>query len=87
MAAGNIVIIATDYTAQNLELLADDDIFAIAARPYFDAAAQGMLLLDRLLRGVQAAERLRLNVPIIKKANISKYQSIVDEALAWMGGE
>ncbi len=87
VAAGNIVIIATDYTAQNLELLADDDIFAIAARPYFDAAAQGMLLLDRLLRGVQAAEKLRLNVPIIKKANIAKYQSIVDEALAWMGGE
>ncbi len=86
-AAGNIVVIATDYTAENLELLEDDGVFAIAARPYFDAAAQGMLLLDRLLRGVQIAPRLRLNVPIIKKANMAKYQSIVEEALTWMGAE
>ncbi len=85
VAASNIVIIATDYTAQNLELLEDGGVFAIAARPYFDAAAQGMLLLDRLLRGVQIAERLRLNVPIIKKVNMAKYQSIVEEALTWMG--
>ncbi len=87
VAAGSIVVIATDYTAQNLDLLNSGDVFAIAARPYFDAAAQGMLLLDRLLRGAQVADRLRLNVPIIKTQNIAKYQSIVDEALAWMGGD
>ncbi len=86
VAADNIVIIATDYTEENLALLGGGDVFAIAARPYFDAAAQGMLLLDRMLRGVQIADRLRLNVPIVKKANIEKYQSIVDEALAWTGG-
>ncbi len=86
-AAGSIVVIATDYTEENLALLDGGGVFAIAARPYFDASAQGMLLLDRLLRGVQVADRLRLNVPIVKKANIEKYRSIVDEALAWMGGE
>lgn len=85
-AARSIVIIATDYTQDNLGLLERGTIFAIAARPHFDAAAQGMFLLDRLLRGIQVTNRLRLNVPLIKKANIAKYQSIVGEALEWTGG-
>lgn len=86
-AVRNVVIIATDYSPRNLELLQSDSIYAIVAQPYFDAAAQGTFLLDRLLRGVQTPDKTRLNVPIVRKSGLDKYQSIVGETMAWMSPE
>lgn len=77
------VIMALDYTDENLRMVESAKIFALIARPYFDSAAQGTAVLDRLLRGIVTQRDVRLNAPIVRKSGIAKYRSIMDDVKEW----
>lgn len=77
------VIIALDYTKENLTLVKNRNIFAVIARPFYDSTAQSVALMDRLLRIIPTPVDVRLNVPIVRENGISKYLTIQKEIARW----
>lgn len=81
------VIVALDYTQENLKLVQDGAIYALIARPYYDSAAQSMAVLDRLLRVLPTQTEVLLNAPIIRKNGLDKYLFIMSEVEQWFNGQ
>lgn len=81
----NPAIMALDYTDENLSLVGSSNILGLIARPYYTCAAQATMVLDSLLNGADIQESIRVNAPIIRRKDIEKYSSIVNEVKTWFG--
>ncbi len=74
-----------DYTKENLNLVTSGKIYALIARPFYNSTAQSMMMLDSILHGNEVQEHIRLNAPVIRNKDSSKYSSIVSEVESWFG--
>lgn len=79
------VIMGLDYTKENLNLVTSGKIYALIARPFYNSTAQSMMMLDSILHGNEVQEHIRLNAPVIRNKDSSKYSSIVSEVESWFG--
>jgi ABC-type sugar transport system substrate-binding protein len=84
----NPVIIAMDYTKDNISVIDSDGAYALIARPYFDASAQAVTIADKLMRGLSVPSDLtEMYVPVVTKNNIAKYEDILNEVIERFGYE
>ncbi len=81
----NPAIMALDYTDENLSLAGSSKILCLVARPYYTCAAQAAMVLDSILNGSDVQASIRVNAPIIRRKDIEKYASIVEEVKTWFG--
>jgi len=79
------VIMALDYTDENLSLVGNSKILCLIARPYYTCAAQAAMVLDSILNGSAVQQSIRVNAPVIRRKDIEKYASIVKEVKNWFG--
>lgn len=64
-AAGDICIVAMDYTADNLAEIESGYCTAIVAQPLYDEAYQGVYYLDKVLRGEKVDYWTLLDAPLV----------------------
>lgn len=81
----NPAIMALDYTDENLSLVSSSKILCLIARPFYTCAAQATMVLDSLLSNCAVQQSIRVNAPIIRRKDIEKYASIVEEVKNWFG--
>jgi ABC-type sugar transport system substrate-binding protein len=81
----NPAIMALDYTDENLSLVGSSKILCLIARPFYTCAAQATMVLDSILNGSDVQASTRVNAPIIRRKDIEKYASIVEEVKTWFG--
>ncbi len=64
-AAGDLCIVAMDYTADNLAEIEAGYCTAIVAQPLYDEAYQGVYYLDKVLRGEKVDYWTLLDAPLV----------------------
>ena len=79
------VIMALDYTEENLSLVQNGKIYALIARPFYTSAAQSTMVLDSILHDAEVQQLTRVNAPVIRKKDVEKYAAIVSEVKEWFG--
>lgn len=77
-----ITLFANGLSDENYELFGDNDIYALCIEPYYEAAAQATMLMDRLARGETVPERTKVNRPIVYADTAEKYIAIYDQMKA-----
>ncbi len=70
---------------ENLRLFNDNDIYGLCIEPYYEAAANATMQLDRLLLGEEAERTMRVNRPIVYGDTINKYLAIYEEVQGLFG--
>ncbi len=75
----SITIFCNGLSDDNYGLFTDNDIFALCIEPYYEAAAQGTMTLDELLRGENAASVVKVNRPLVYADTAEKYKAIYDQ--------
>lgn len=65
LAAGDLVIVSMDYTADNLAELEAGYCTAIVAQPLYDEAYQGVYYIDAILRGESVDYWTLLDAPLV----------------------
>ncbi len=76
-----ITIFGCGLSGENYDLFEDNDIYALCIEPYYEAAAQGTMILDRLVRGESIASFSRVNRPIVYSDTADKYIAIYEGML------
>lgn len=81
----SIIISVAGYGLSDdaVRLMRNNDIYAFVLEPYYEASAQSMLLLDRILRGESVPLRTRLNMPIVRMETLDKYLLIHEQVQKW----
>ncbi|MDR1619538.1 MAG: hypothetical protein LBS18_02570 [Clostridiales bacterium] len=70
-------------TDDTVALMNNNDIYAFVLEPYYEASAQSLMLLDRILRRETVPQTTRLNMPIVRMATLDKYILIREQVLEW----
>lgn len=70
---------------ENLNLFYDNDIYGLCIEPYYEAAANATMQLDRLLLGEEAEQTMRVNRPIVYGDTMEKYLAIYEEVKGLFG--
>ncbi len=68
---------------ETISLMRSEDIYAFVLEPYYEASAQSLMLLDRILRGESVPASSRLNMPIVRKVALDKYVFIYEQVKDW----
>ncbi len=68
---------------ENIALLQKNDIYAFVLEPYYEASAQSVMLLDRLLSGQSVPAEMKLNMPIVRIASLEKYRLLYEQVHKW----
>lgn len=76
-----ITIFGCGLSGENYALFEDNDIYALCIEPYYEAAAQSTMMLDRLVRGESIASITRVNRPIVYSDTADKYIAIYEGML------
>ncbi|MDL2258094.1 substrate-binding domain-containing protein [Eubacteriales bacterium OttesenSCG-928-K08] len=81
----SIVISVAGYglNEDTIALMRDNDIYAMVIEPYYEAGAQSLMLLDRILNGETVPEVSKLNMPIVRLTTLDKYVQIDQQVRAW----
>ncbi len=66
-----------------IALMRNNDIYAFVLEPYYEASAQSVMLLDRILRGESVPRAARLNMPIVRMESLDKYVLVREQSAAW----
>jgi len=74
----DLMIIAMDYSEQNLDLVKNGKVYGVVAQPIFEEHAYSAELLDKLLRGEQVPFANLMPAPLITKANVDEYYAKLD---------
>lgn len=77
-----ITVFGTGLSGENYKLFNDNDIYALCIEPYYEAAAQGTMTLDRIVRGESIASVAQVNRPIVHSDTADKYTAIYESMLA-----
>ncbi len=72
----SITIFACGQSEENYALLQSNDIYGLCIEPYYDASAQGVMMLDQLLSGDLVPPASRVNRPIVTANTLEKYSLI-----------
>jgi ABC-type sugar transport system substrate-binding protein len=78
-----ITVIGTGITNENVQLLENNDIYAVVSAPYYESAAQSTMLLDKLMRGSSVPASQTLNIPIVRQDTMQKYLAVYNQVLDW----
>lgn len=83
----SIVISIAGYgiSDENIALMQENDIYAFVLEPYYEASAQSVMLLDRLLSGQSVPASVKLNMPIVRMASLDKYKLLYEQVQEWFG--
>lgn len=83
----SIVISIAGYgiSDENIALMQKNDIYAFVLEPYYEASAQSVMLLDRLLSGQSVPASVKLNMPIVRMASLDKYRLLYEQVQDWFG--
>ncbi len=74
-----VTVFCNGLSNDNYGLFDGNDIYALCIEPYYEAAAQGTMALDGLLRGGQAAEIIKVNRPLVYAGTAEKYKAVYDQ--------
>lgn len=85
LTAVKVSVFGTNINDETLALFDDDNIYALCIEPYYDAASQAVIVLDRLMNGEDVPEITYVNRPIIRYDTVDKYTAIHEEVKAWFG--
>ena len=77
-----VTVFGNGLSEANYKLFNDNDIYALCIEPYYEAAAQGTMTLDRLVRGESAASVSKVNRPIVYSDTADKYTAIYEQMKA-----
>ncbi|MEG1547751.1 MAG: hypothetical protein RR232_01670 [Clostridia bacterium] len=80
-----VTIFASGLSDENYKLFNDSDIYALCIEPYYEAATQATMYLDKLTGGDEIPERARINRPIAYADTIDKYTAIFDRMKEMFG--
>lgn len=81
----SITVFGCGLSDENLKLFNDNDIYGLCIEPYYEAAANAAMQLDKLLMGEEAEKTMRVNRPIVYAATIDKYLAIYGQVQALFG--
>ncbi len=81
----SVTIFCNGLSDDNYKLFEDNDIFALLIEPYYEAAAQATMTLDKLIRGENTASVSRVNRPLVYADTAEKYKAIYDEMKIMFG--
>lgn len=70
-----------------IALMEENDIYAFVLEPYYEASAQALLLLDRILSGENVPAVNKLNMPIVRQDTLEKYRLTFEQVEEWFGME
>jgi ABC-type sugar transport system substrate-binding protein len=81
----SILISVAGYgiSEETISLMRTEDIYAFVLQPYYEASAQSLMMLDRILRGESVPAAYRLNMPIVRKVTLDKYVFIYEQVQDW----
>lgn len=84
-----ITVFACGLNADNYALFEDNDIYALCIEPYYEAAAQSTMIMDRIIRAESIADTAKVNRPIVYSDTVEKYSGIYNAMLSAFetGGE
>ncbi len=82
-----ITVFGTGLSGENYKLFNDNDIYALCIEPYYEAAAQGTMTMDRIVRGESIAGVERVNRPIVHSDTADKYTAVYESMLAAFAAE
>jgi len=82
-----ITVFCNGLSNDNYDLFNDNDIYALCIEPYYEAAAEATMTLDRLLRGETVQSISRVNRPIVYNETADKYKAIFEQMEALFGAE
>lgn len=74
-----ITVFCNGLSDDNYGLFSDNDIYALCIEPYYEAAAQGAMTLDELIRGQNVADVSVVNRPLVYADTADKYKAIYDQ--------
>ena len=75
----SVTVFCNGLSEDNYGLFEDNDIFALCIEPYYEAAAQGTMTLDGLLRGENPAGVVKVNRPLVYAQTAEKYKAVYDQ--------
>lgn len=75
-----LTIISMDYVRQNLDIVKKGEVYAIVAQPLFQEGAKTADLLAQLAEGKQVPYYNWLPAPIVTKADIGSYYTLLDQS-------
>ena len=78
-------LVGCGLSDENLNLFYDNDIYGLCIEPYYEAAANATMQLDRLLLGEEAEQTMRVNRPIVYGDTMEKYLAIYEEVKGLFG--
>ncbi|HWQ57728.1 MAG TPA: hypothetical protein VN540_01820 [Clostridia bacterium] len=78
----SVTVFCSGLSDDNYGLFTDNDIFALCIEPYYEAAAQGTMTLDELIRGESVAGVAKVNRPLVYADTAEKYKAIYDQMKA-----
>ncbi len=83
----SIIISIAGYgiSDENIALMQENDIYAFVLEPYYEASAQSVMLIDRLLAGQSVPASVKLNMPIVRMASLDKYRLLYEQVQEWFG--
>lgn len=74
-----ITVFCNGLSGDNYDLFNDNDIYALCIEPYYEAAAEAVMALDKLLRGDTVQAVSRVNRPIVYSETADKYKAIFEQ--------
>lgn len=75
----SVTVFCSGLSDANYGLFNDNDIYALCIEPYYEAAAQGTMTLDELIRNRRVAAVSRVNRPLVYADTAEKYKAIYDQ--------
>ena len=74
-----ISVYGMNISDESMELLSDEDIYALSIEPFYESAVYSTMLLDRLLIGDEVETSIRIMYPIVKIDTYEQYLLIYEE--------
>ncbi len=74
-----ITVFCNGLSSDNYDLFNDNDIYALCIEPYYEAAAEATMALDKLIRGETVQTVSRVNRPIVYNETADKYKAIFEQ--------
>lgn len=75
----SVTVFCSGLSDDNYGLFNDNDIYALCIEPYYEAAAQGTMTLDELIRNQRVASVSKVNRPLVYADTAEKYKAIYDQ--------
>jgi len=81
----SITITAAGYgiSNANIEMMEENDIYAFVLEPYYEASAQALMVLDRILDGATVPKTNKINMPIVRQDTLNKYVLVYEQVKEW----